>query len=72
MESVRLAYGADALPVKKGTIAMVQSLSGTGACRCVFGWVGMCVVGVVWRVCVCVLGGEGGGAERAERCWCPG
>jgi hypothetical protein len=32
-ESVALAYGADALPVREKTMAMVQSLSGTGACR---------------------------------------
>lgn len=32
-ESVALAYGSDAPPVKNKTIAMVQALSGTGACR---------------------------------------
>jgi len=31
--SVRLAYGADAEPVKSGRIAAIQTLSGTGACR---------------------------------------
>ena len=33
LESIKLAYGADALPVVENRVAVVQSLSGTGACR---------------------------------------
>lgn len=33
--SVALAYGEDAKPVREKSVAMVQALSGTGACRCV-------------------------------------
>ncbi|GAB4819045.1 hypothetical protein N2152v2_006091 [Parachlorella kessleri] len=32
-DSIALVYGADALPVKNKTVAMVQALSGTGGCR---------------------------------------
>jgi aspartate aminotransferase len=32
-ESVKLAYGDDSYAVKEGTVAAVQSLSGTGSCR---------------------------------------
>ena len=33
MESIRLAYGEDANPIKENRVAVVQALSGTGACR---------------------------------------
>lgn len=33
MESVRLAYGDNAAPIQENRVAVVQALSGTGACR---------------------------------------
>jgi len=33
LESVKLAYGDDAEAIRSGTVAAVQSLSGTGSCR---------------------------------------
>lgn len=34
-ESIKLAYGDDCEAIKGNTVAAVQSLSGTGSCRCV-------------------------------------
>ena len=33
LESIKLAYGDDAAPIKENRVAVVQALSGTGACR---------------------------------------
>ncbi|KAG7669188.1 putative Aspartate aminotransferase, mitochondrial [Nannochloris sp. 'desiccata'] len=33
MESIKLAYGETATPIKENRVAVVQALSGTGACR---------------------------------------
>jgi hypothetical protein len=48
--SEELAYGKDAKPLKDGTVAAVQALSGTGSVN---------LIQIRWRVCLRTVGGVG-------------